>query len=69
MCACWARFPRSSPRVLIDGVDQGNHINSASDTTITMKGKLKKMGLKPGTHNVQVVGAGDYSNIFTVTIL
>lgn len=60
----------SSPRVLIDGADKGNYINSASDTTITMKGKLKKMGLKAGTHNVQVVGgAGDYSNIFTVTIL
>jgi uncharacterized repeat protein (TIGR02543 family) len=59
----------SSPRVLIDGADRSDNIDSASDTTITMKGKLKKMGLKAGTHNVQVVGASDSSNIFTVTIL
>jgi hypothetical protein len=57
-----------SPVVLVDGTERGDYISNASDTTITLKGKLKKMGLKAGTHNVQVVGANGYSNIYTVTI-
>jgi hypothetical protein len=58
----------ASPRVLVDGEERGDFISSASDTSITLKGKLKKLGLKPGTHNVQVVGAIDSSNVYAVTI-
>jgi subtilisin len=58
----------SSPIVLVDGTDHSDYISTASDTTITMRGKLKKMGLKTGIHNVQVIGANGSSNIFTVTV-
>lgn len=59
----------SSPRVLINGDDQSSFINSASDGSIQLKGKSKKLGLKSGDNSVQVIDAsGAASNLFTLTL-
>lgn len=57
-----------APRVLINGVDRSSFIKSASPTSITLKGKLKKLGIKAGDNTIQIIGdGGTESNIFTFT--
>jgi len=57
-----------APRVLINGVDRSNFIKSASTTSITLKGKLKKLGIKAGENTIQIIGDGGVeSNLFTLT--
>lgn len=56
------------PRVFINGIEKSSYITVSSDASITLKGKSKKLGLKPGNNNVQVVTAsGTGSNTYVLT--
>ncbi len=58
-----------APHVLINGVDQTSFATSVSDTSIHLKGKAKKLGLKPGANSLQVIdGAGRSSNVFSLLL-
>jgi hypothetical protein len=55
----------TSPRVLINAADQTARITSATDTTIALRGKRKKLGLHPGENRLQVIdsagtGSGEF---------
>jgi len=55
-----------SPKVLINGVDRKVWTSDSSDTSITLKGKPKKIGIVPGTNTVQISDAsGNASPVFT----
>jgi hypothetical protein len=57
------------PRVFVNGLEKSSFISSVSDSSITLKGKSKKIGLKSGLNNVQVVTAtGSGSNIYVLTL-
>jgi subtilisin len=57
------------PRVFVNGLEKTSFISSVSDTSITLKGKSKKIGLKSGLNNVLVVTAsGSGSNIYVMTL-
>jgi subtilisin len=58
----------SFPTVIINDVDRSVYITGASNTTITMKGKRKKMGLRAGNNTVRVIGPNGASNVFIVPI-
>ncbi|HVF89375.1 MAG TPA: S8 family serine peptidase [Blastocatellia bacterium] len=59
----------SSPRVLINGSDRTSFVSSSSETSILLKGKAKKLGLKSGDNTVQVNNAsGTSSNAFILRI-
>ena len=63
-----ARFG-DAPQVLINSVDQTSFATSVSDTSIHLKGKPKKLGLRPGTNSLQVIdGAGRASNVFNLLL-
>lgn len=47
----------SSPRVLINSRDQSAKIKAASDTSIRVQGKAKKLGIVSGENTAQVVDA------------
>jgi hypothetical protein len=58
-----------SPRVLINGKDLSGKIIASSDSEITLKAKLKKLGLTPGDNTVRVITADDAaSNIVVVRL-
>lgn len=62
------RFSQS-PRVLINGIDRSDFITASSDSSITLKGKQKKVGLRAGDNNVQVIDAsGNSSNILVLRL-
>lgn len=57
----------ASPRLLVNGVDRNEFIKNSNDSQITVKGKAKNLGLKPGNNSVQVIDStGKMSNIFTL---
>jgi hypothetical protein len=59
----------STPRLLINNVDRTDYITSISDTTIRVKGKSKKLGLRPGDNTIQLIGTGgEASNVFILQI-
>jgi photosystem II stability/assembly factor-like uncharacterized protein len=58
-----------SPRVLINGSDRSDFITSSSTTTIALKGKPKKLGLRVGENTLQVISAaGAPSNAFVLKL-
>jgi len=58
-----------APRVLINGNDRSEFIHNSSDTSIKIKGKLKKLGLTTGDNTIQVVdGNGKSSNVFVIVL-
>jgi photosystem II stability/assembly factor-like uncharacterized protein len=59
----------ASPSVKINGVDVSGFIRSASDTSISMRGKARALGLVTGANSIQVFdnnGAG--SGVFTLNL-
>src|SRR5262249_48904930 len=58
------------PRILINGVDQTSFATSVSDTSIHLKGKAKRLGLRPGSNSLQVVldGVGLASNLYYLVL-
>ncbi|HJQ68030.1 MAG TPA: hypothetical protein VKA70_03620 [Blastocatellia bacterium] len=63
-----ARFG-SAPKVLINGVDQSGRISSFSDTSIKLKSKASKLGLKTGDNVIQVIESeGNGSNVFILRL-
>jgi hypothetical protein len=62
-----ARFG-SNLRVIINGADRSGFITSTSETTIQLKGKKKKLGLKSGENTVQVIDANGESNMFILRL-
>jgi len=59
----------SAPRVLINGEDRSDKIVDSSETSVTLKAKLKKIGLRAGENTAQVISAENgSSNVFTVTV-
>jgi photosystem II stability/assembly factor-like uncharacterized protein len=59
----------SSPSVLINDVDRTSAIKSASGSQIKLKGKAKKLGLKPGENTIQVMGDGGLLSNVVVLLL
>lgn len=58
-----------APIVLINGEDRSFKIAESSDTSIVLKGKFKKLGLRTGSNTVQVTTSANLSsNIFTITL-
>lgn len=58
-----------APRVLINGVDRSSFIKTRSASSITLKGKRKKSGLRTGENSIQVIGdGGSASNVFVLTL-
>lgn len=58
-----------APRVLINGDDRSDHIDTSSDSEVKLIGKMKKMSLKAGDNSVQVVTADNViSNLFNITL-
>ena len=55
-----------SPRVFINGTDRTSKIQTTSDSTITLKGKAKKLGFKSGENQIRIVNIAGGSNIFIV---
>jgi photosystem II stability/assembly factor-like uncharacterized protein len=59
----------AAPKVLINDVDQSGRISAFSETSIKLKSKAAKLGLKTGDNKVQVIEAGgDRSNIFVIRL-
>ncbi|HEY3138713.1 MAG TPA: hypothetical protein VGL29_21995, partial [Blastocatellia bacterium] len=58
-----------SPSVIINGVNKNDYIASASDASIVVTGKMKKLGLKSGDNTVQVITADNVaSNVFVLKV-
>jgi hypothetical protein len=58
-----------APRLLINSEDRTDFITGISDTTIRVKGKSKKLGLKAGDNTVQVFDTGGTaSNVFLLRL-
>ena len=52
-------------RVIINNSDRTGFITEASNTIIKLKGKAKKLGLRPGDNSIQVIDStGAASNVF-----
>jgi hypothetical protein len=59
----------AAPRVSINDQDKTDFIASSTDTSITIKGKAKRLGLKSGNNTLQVIdSAGTTSNVFTLIL-
>lgn len=59
----------SSPLVLINDTNRNEFIKSSSDTSIKLKGKAKKLGLRAGQNTVQIIDAtGAFSNKFVIEL-
>jgi photosystem II stability/assembly factor-like uncharacterized protein len=59
----------SAPRVLINNADLGDRVKSSSDTSIKLKAKASRLGLRAGENLVQVIGAdGTPSNTFILRL-
>jgi photosystem II stability/assembly factor-like uncharacterized protein len=58
-----------APRVLINGEDRSDHIDTSSDSEVKLIGKIKKLGLRAGNNTVQVVTSDTVSsNVFTLSL-
>jgi photosystem II stability/assembly factor-like uncharacterized protein len=58
-----------APRVLINGEDKSDHIDTTSDSEVKLIGKTKKLGLKAGNNTVQIVTSDTVSsNVFTLSL-
>ena len=58
-----------SATVLVNGLDRSLRISENSDTSILLTGKIKKLGLRSGDNNVQVITSDHLSsNVFTIAI-
>jgi len=58
-----------SPMVLVNGADRSIRIAEASDGSILLAGKIKKLGLLSGENTVQVVRPDNASsNVFKITV-
>ena len=58
-----------APKVLINDVDQSNRISAFSDTSIKLKSKASKLGLKAGDNVIQVIESeGNRSNTFILRL-
>jgi hypothetical protein len=58
-----------APRVLINGEDRSDHIDTTSDAELKLTGKMKKLGLRTGNNTVQVVTSDTViSNVFTLSL-
>jgi photosystem II stability/assembly factor-like uncharacterized protein len=58
-----------APIVLVNGVDRSIRIAEASDGSILLAGKIKKLGLVSGENTVQVVRPDSISsNVFKITV-
>lgn len=63
-----ARFG-SNARVLINNVDRSKQIKASSDTSLSLKGKAKKLGLVSGDNEIVVIDAnGSVSNRVKITL-
>ena len=59
----------SAPKVLINDVDQSSRISAFSDTSIKLKSKASKLGLKAGDNVIQVIESeGNRSNVFILRL-
>jgi hypothetical protein len=59
----------SAPQVAINGQDRTDFLASSTDTSITLKGKAKRLGLRSGDNTLQVTDStGAASNLFTFTL-
>jgi hypothetical protein len=59
----------NAPRVFINGLEKTEFVTSASDSTIQLKAKKKKLGLVDGNNTLQIIDAnGSSSNVFTLRI-
>ena len=59
----------SAPKVLINDVDQSSRISAFSETSIKLKSKASKLGLKTGENIIQVIESeGNGSNIFILRL-
>ena len=58
-----------APKVLINDEDKSSRISALSETSLKLKGKAAKLGLKAGDNTVQVIGGGgDRSNTFVLKL-
>lgn len=59
----------SAPRVFIKDVERTDFVASATDVSIQLKGKAKKLGLKSGDNTIQVLdSSGTPSNTFVLKL-
>ena len=59
----------SAPKVLINDVDKSSRISAVSETSLKLKGKAAKLGLKAGDNTIQVIlESGDRSNTFVLKL-
>jgi photosystem II stability/assembly factor-like uncharacterized protein len=59
-----------SLRLIINGEERTGRISSVSETTVTVSGKMKKMGLKAGDNSIQIISSDNItSNVFTLKLL
>ncbi|MBX7221598.1 MAG: SMP-30/gluconolactonase/LRE family protein [Blastocatellia bacterium] len=61
-------FGTSENTVTINGTDVSQFIKSQSATSISLKGKAKKLNLKTGTNQIVVTAGGVASNSFSFTL-
>ena len=58
-----------APRVLVNGQDRSDRIDTTSDSEVKLLGKMKKFGLRAGDNTIQIVTSETVSsNIFTITL-
>lgn len=56
-------------RVFINGIDRTKYLSSSSDTSVTLKKKANKLGLKAGDNALQLFNSNDVaSNTFTLRL-
>src|SRR5262249_21599912 len=59
----------SAPQVSINGQDRTDFVASSTDTSINLKGKAKRLGLKSGDNTLQVIDStGATSDLFTFAL-
>jgi hypothetical protein len=59
----------ASPQVLINGADRSAQITNTTDTSLSLKGKKKKLGLHAGENRIQVIdSAGTSSAEFVLNL-
>ena len=63
-----AGFGSSGATVTINGVDVSDRIREQTETSITLKGGRKKLNLRSGPNQIQVIAGGVPSNIFVLNL-
>jgi hypothetical protein len=59
-----ANFGDARPVVRVNGVDVSGRIRTNTTTNISVKGGPKKLNLRAGANEIQVVANGEASNIY-----